>query len=224
MLFLVVGLLLLPVAELAVMIWVGQWLGVWETIILLLMVSFLGAWIVKRQGAGAWRRIRDELGIGPLPTAAIVDGALLLTAGVLFLVPGFLTDIAAVVLLLPPTRALVRGRVGRRVRVSTSVGGVTPGPSPRGGDVFDVDSRPTPSRPEPRVEPPRARRLTRRPVAAPPSDGPQQLRRDRGVDPADEVLRTLESGRARRSGRPPARRALSRPWSSSGSRRTRIAS
>jgi UPF0716 protein FxsA len=147
-LFLVIGLLLLPVAELAVMIWVGQWIGVWETIALLLMVSFLGAWIVKRQGAGAWRRIRDELGVGRIPTTAILDGALLLTAGVLFLVPGFVTDIAAVVLLLPPTRALVRGTVGRRVRISASVGGVAPGRSPR-GDVFDVDSHPTPPRPGP---------------------------------------------------------------------------
>jgi UPF0716 protein FxsA len=152
-LFLVVGLLLLPVAELAVMIWVGQLIGVWETIALLLVVSLLGAWIVKRQGAGAWRRIRDELGVGRIPTTALLDGALLLTAGVLFLVPGFLTDIAAVVLLLPPTRALVRGTVARRVRISASVGDVTPDRLP-GGDVFDVDSHPTPPRPEPRDDRP----------------------------------------------------------------------
>ena len=149
MVFLVVAVLLVPVAEIAVMIWVGQWIGVWETIALLLMVSFVGAWIVKRQGAGAWRRIRDDLGVGRIPTATILDGALLLSAGVLFLVPGFLTDIAAVLLLLPPTRALVRGRVGRRVRVSASVGGVSPGRSRRGGDAYDVESRPTPDRPEP---------------------------------------------------------------------------
>ena len=154
MLFLVVGLLLLPVAELAVMIWVGQWLGVWETIALLLMVSFVGAWIVKRQGAGAWRRIRDDLGVGRIPTAAILDGALLLTAGVLFLVPGFLTDLAAIVLLLPPTRALVRGSVGRRVSVSASVGGYGPGWSRRTGDAFDVESQPTPRRPEHRDDRP----------------------------------------------------------------------
>jgi UPF0716 protein FxsA len=153
-LFLVVGLLLLPVAELAVMIWVGQWLGVWETIALLLMVSFLGAWIVKRQGAGAWRRIRDDLGVGSIPTAAILDGALLLAAGVLFLVPGFLTDLAAIVLLLPPTRALVRGSVGRRVRVSASVRGYGPGWSRRSGEPFDVESRPTPQPPDSRDDRP----------------------------------------------------------------------
>lgn len=139
MLLFVAALLLLPLAEIAVMIWVGQWIGIWETIALLLMVSFLGAWIVKQQGAGAWRRIREELAIGRVPTAALVDGALILTAGVLFLVPGFITDVAAVLLLLPPSRALARGWTNRHVRVVASVG-----PRPRRGDAFDVESRPTP--------------------------------------------------------------------------------
>jgi UPF0716 protein FxsA len=144
--FVVVALLLLPLAELAVMIWVGQVLGVWETIALLLMVSVLGAWIVKRQGAGAWRRIRDELGIGRVPTAALVDGALILTAGVLFLIPGFLTDVLAILLLLPPSRALARRWTGRHVRVMASVG---PRPGSGQNDAFDVESRPTPRPPQP---------------------------------------------------------------------------
>jgi UPF0716 protein FxsA len=146
----VAALLLLPLAELAVMIWVGQWLGVWETIAVLLMVSFLGAWIVKQQGAGAWRRIREELAIGRVPTAALVDGALILSAGVLFLVPGFITDAVAALLLLPPTRSMARHWAAKRVRVVAAT-------SPRGadgrGDVLDVESpggssRRVPGRPE----------------------------------------------------------------------------
>ncbi len=148
MVVIVAALLLLPLAELAVMIWVGQWLGVWETITLLLMVSFLGAWIVKRQGAGAWRRIREELAIGRVPTAALVDGALILAAGVLFLVPGFITDVAAVLLLLPPSRALARHWTGKRVRVI----GVTSTRRDGGGDVLDVESQATPPRRAPRGE------------------------------------------------------------------------
>lgn len=154
MVLFVAALLLLPLAEIAVMIWVGQWLGVWETIALLLMVSFLGAWIVKRQGSGAWRRIREELAVGRVPTAALVDGALILAAGVLFLVPGFLTDVLAVVLLLPPSRALARQWTGRRFRVVATTGAAGARPGSRHDDVFDVPSRPSrppgppPARPE----------------------------------------------------------------------------
>ena len=117
MLFVIVALLLLPVLEIAVMIQVGSWLGGWEMLALLLMVTFLGVWIVKQQGIGAWSRIRGDLAAGQVPGVAIIDGALLLTAGVLFLIPGFVTDVVAVLLLVPPIRAACRGVLSRRFRV-----------------------------------------------------------------------------------------------------------
>ncbi|HEX5588066.1 MAG TPA: FxsA family protein [Acidimicrobiia bacterium] len=138
MLFIVVALLLLPILEIAVMIQVSHWIGGWETIALVLAVSFFGAWMVKQQGTGQWRRIRAELAIGRVPGPAVVDGALLLAAGVLFLVPGFVTDLLAVLLLVPPVRALVREMLARRYRVVAAVH--SSGTPTARGDVLDVDS------------------------------------------------------------------------------------
>jgi UPF0716 protein FxsA len=102
------------VVELAVLIQVATWIGVLDTIGLLLLVSVLGAWIVKRQGVGLLRRVQAELAAGRVPGAALVDGLLLLHAGALLLVPGFVTDAFGLLLLLPPVRALVRSWLRRR--------------------------------------------------------------------------------------------------------------
>ena len=139
MIFIIAALLLLPVIELVVMIQVGQWLGGWEMLALLVMCTFTGVWIVKQQGTGAWRRIRTDLAVGRVPGTALIDGGLILAAGVLFIIPGFVTDVVAVLLLLPPVRAIVRNALARRWRVSTSV--VTA--SGVRGDVYDVESHPT---------------------------------------------------------------------------------
>jgi UPF0716 protein FxsA len=103
-----------PLVEIAVLIQVGQWLGVLDTIGLLLLISLLGVWLVKRQGAGTIRRIREDLEYGRMPTDSLLDGGLLMTAGVLLLVPGFVTDFFGLLLLLPPVRAGARGLVRRR--------------------------------------------------------------------------------------------------------------
>jgi UPF0716 protein FxsA len=147
--FVVAALILLPVVEIAVMIQVGSWIGVWETVALLLIVSIGGAWLAKRQGAGAWRRLRDDLGRGRVPTPALVDGALLFAAGVLFLIPGFVTDVVAVLLLVPPVRALCRGALARRYGVLSTAHptGDTTRVSP--GSAYDVNSRVRDPRPDP---------------------------------------------------------------------------
>jgi UPF0716 protein FxsA len=106
--------ILVPLVEIAVIIQVGHWLGVLDTIALLLLVSIVGAWLVKRQGIGVLRRIRAELDAGRVPGAALVEGAVVLVAGVLLLTPGFVTDAFGLVLLVPPVRRLVVGRSRRR--------------------------------------------------------------------------------------------------------------
>ena len=107
--------------EITVMIQVGQWLGVVNTIGLLLLVSVVGAFLVKHQGLGVLRRIQQQRLAGQVPAAPVFDGALILLAGLLLLIPGFVTDAVGLVLLIPPVRAgasrFVRWRFMRRVQV-----------------------------------------------------------------------------------------------------------
>jgi UPF0716 protein FxsA len=129
MFMLLAALVIVPIA---VMVKVAEWIGTGQMIALLLSVSIVGAWIVKRQGTGTLRRIRAELNAGLVPGAHLVDGGLLLVAGFLLLVPGFITDVFGLLLLIPPVRTFVRGRLGRRFRtrvVAYQVGGRPRGPS-----------------------------------------------------------------------------------------------
>ena len=109
----------LPIAEIAVIIKVGSLLGVAETIALLLGISVVGVWLVKREGIGVLRRMREQTNAGRVPGNELVDGVLLLLAGVLLIPPGFITDAAGLLLLLPPVRSgirrLTRRRLSRRV-------------------------------------------------------------------------------------------------------------
>jgi UPF0716 protein FxsA len=105
---LVIAFILVPLAELAVLIAVGDWIGLVPTLILLLVVSVAGAWLSKREGLAAWARFQRALADGRMPTVEVADGAMILLAGALLLTPGFLTDVVGILLLLPPTRAMAR--------------------------------------------------------------------------------------------------------------------
>ncbi len=105
---LALAFLVVPVAELAVLIAVGSHIGFLNTFVLLLAMSVMGAWLARREGLGAWRRLQAALVEGRMPTAEVADGAMILLAGALLLTPGFLTDVAGVLLLLPPVRAVAR--------------------------------------------------------------------------------------------------------------------
>ena len=102
-----------PFAELYVLIQVGHAIGVLNTLGLLLLVSIVGAWLAKREGISVIRRMQAALNAGRVPGTELVDGFLILLAAALMLTPGFLTDIVAIFLLLPPVRALVRRTLRR---------------------------------------------------------------------------------------------------------------
>jgi UPF0716 protein FxsA len=110
---LVLAFILVPLAELAVIIAVGDVIGLLPTLLLLLGISIAGAWLAKREGLAAWRRFQLAVAEGRVPTVEVADGAMVLLAGALLLTPGFLTDVAGVLLLLPPTRAAARRLVPR---------------------------------------------------------------------------------------------------------------
>ena len=94
------------------LIQVGQVIGAWWTIVLLIADSVLGTWLVRREGARAWRALRNALESGRMPATELADGALILIGGTLMLTPGFVTDIVGLLLVVPlsrrPVNALVR--------------------------------------------------------------------------------------------------------------------
>ena len=125
---------------------VGSQIGVLWTIVLLVVVSVVGSYLVKREGWAAWQRLTERTARGEVPGRELVDGGLILFAGALLLTPGFLTDVFAVVLLFPPTRAPFRvwalRKLERRARR------YVPGPGPGGpgySGYIDIDS-PSPPR------------------------------------------------------------------------------
>ncbi|MEY2477904.1 MAG: protein FxsA [Actinomycetota bacterium] len=105
--------LVVPFLELYVLIQVGQVIGALPTIGLLIAVSIIGSWLVKREGFATLARARERIDAGQMPGREIVDGVLILFAGALLITPGFLSDVAGVLLLLPPVRATLRGTTVR---------------------------------------------------------------------------------------------------------------
>lgn len=119
---LVLAFIVIPIAELYVILQVGDVLGIPLTIALLLFMSIAGAWLVKREGLRAWRRFRIALDELRVPAEEVIDGALVLLAGALMLTPGFLTDLVGLLLVLPPTRAVANRLIRARVRLSFGMG------------------------------------------------------------------------------------------------------
>lgn len=154
--FFVALAIVVGVVEITVMIQVGQWIGFLNTIGLLLLVSLVGAWLVKRQGLGVMARIREQRSAGRLPAAEAFDGALILVAGVLLVIPGFVTDALGLLLLLPPVRAVVRRFVSRRVlrevEMVRSRQWTRADPPPR--QYVPPEQRPPPPTPLPPASPP----------------------------------------------------------------------
>lgn len=116
---------LIPAAELYLLIKVGRIIGAPSTVALVLLISLAGAWLVRYQGFEILRRIQTDLSQGRLPAAELLDGAMILAGGMLMLSPGFFTDIAGLFFLFPPTRALIKQYVRRRLQQKMSGGVIT---------------------------------------------------------------------------------------------------
>lgn len=142
---LVAAFVLVPLAELYVLIQVGRVIGAWWTILLLVADSVIGSWLIKREGARAWRALHEAITDGRMPGRELADAALILTGGALMLSPGFVTDVVGLVLIVPVTRPLGRrllsGLVSRRLLVATPRRGpqndTRPGPDVVRGEVID---------------------------------------------------------------------------------------
>ncbi len=162
-LILVLLFIVVPIAELYVIIQVGQWIGVVPTLILLLADAILGSMLLKHQGRGAWRRFNEALAARRFPGREVADGVLIVIGGTLLLTPGFITDVFGIFLLVPPTRAVARRllkrlTIGRFAVVSVGGGGFGgpppgsgPGPRPSRDYDFEGSAEEVPPNGEPRL-------------------------------------------------------------------------
>lgn len=120
----------LPVIEIALFVKSSQWIGVLPTIALAIVAGFVGIAMVRAQGVNTLTRLRHQLDRGEVPLAEAFDGICLAVAGGLLLLPGFFTDILAILLLLPPVRAALRLWLSGHVKaVVAAAAGPRPGPT-----------------------------------------------------------------------------------------------
>ena len=115
--------IVVPIAELYVIIQVGNAIGVVPTLVILLADAILGSMLLRHQGRAAWVRFNRALAEGRLPHKEVFDGVLVIFGGALLITPGFLSDILGLILLIPPTRALIRAASSRFVKRRLAMGG-----------------------------------------------------------------------------------------------------
>ena len=133
--------LLVPVAEIAVFVQVGSRIGAGMTVLLVVVSAVVGVWLVRRQGLATATRVQAMVARGESPALGKLEGLALLAAGALLVVPGFLTDIAAFVLLIPPLRRGIIRLYLRRIRLEGSVAHHPPGTDKPGRSPLEGKSR-----------------------------------------------------------------------------------
>jgi UPF0716 protein FxsA len=147
-----VAFIVVPLVEIFVLIQVGQVIGAWWTIALLIADSIFGTWLIKREGARSWAALRDSLQTGRMPARELADAGLIVVGGTLMLTPGFVSDILGILLILPFTRPVAR-RALTRVAASRLLGPMA-GPRGPGGPGAPGGGPPNARRPGPGPEGP----------------------------------------------------------------------
>jgi UPF0716 protein FxsA len=156
---LVLVFIVVPIAEIYVIIQVGQAIGALWTILLLIADSIIGARLLSWQGRRAWQRFQEALAAGRMPHREVIDGVLIIVGGAFLLTPGFITDVLGLILLIPASRALVRRLLARTIirrrlgfaRVGTWSPRVPPRPDPPRPTAYPS---PPPERPPSQELPP----------------------------------------------------------------------
>jgi UPF0716 protein FxsA len=134
-------LILWPVAELVVAIKVAEAIGVLLTVVLLIAGIPIGVWLTRAEGRAAWRRLSVAVAAGRPPGRAVIDGALVLVGGILFIVPGFISDAIGLLLLLSPSRSVAGSAIARNFQSRLVVAATRFSSAPRSD--YDVDSTAT---------------------------------------------------------------------------------
>ena len=134
-------LVVLFIAELWVIVQVASAIGVLQTVGLLIAITIIGVWLVKRQGVAVLGRLQRTLAEGRVPHREVVDGFLILAAGILLIPPGFITDAVGIALLVPPIRIGIRELLMRSFRRRSSFAVRVIDGFGRRVDYRDVESR-----------------------------------------------------------------------------------
>ena len=145
--------IVVPIAELYVIIQVGGAIGVLPTLAILLADALLGSFLLRHQGRAAWRRFNEALAERRFPGKEVADGVMITFGAALLLTPGFITDIFGLLFLFPPTRVVLRRLLVRRGALKL-VGAMPGTASPNGrhrptdieGSAVDIDPPPPPAR------------------------------------------------------------------------------
>ncbi|MBL4615350.1 MAG: FxsA family protein [Magnetovibrio sp.] len=148
-LVLLVAFIGVPLIEIALFIQVGDTIGLWPTIAVVVLTAVAGTSLLRHQGLGALAKLQDSLNRGELPLDTVFDGFCLLAAGMLLLTPGFFTDGIGFLLFIPPFRTVLKRLVTDRVKVqahhqagSSQFHGQNGGPAPsqsNNADIIDGD-------------------------------------------------------------------------------------
>lgn len=104
-----------PILEIAVLIEVGSWIGLWPTLGLVVLTAIVGSIELRAQGLATMNRLRQEVDQGIVPAQTLFDGVCLLFAGALLLTPGFVTDAVGILLFLAPFRRFLRRTLGATI-------------------------------------------------------------------------------------------------------------
>ncbi|MED3549292.1 FxsA family protein [Cytobacillus praedii] len=106
--YLLLLLIIVPAAEISVLLLSGNLIGFWPTLGVILFTGVLGAYLAKKQGLETIKKVQDQLRYGQMPGEAILEGICILAGGILLLTPGFITDITGLLLLAPPTQSFFK--------------------------------------------------------------------------------------------------------------------
>jgi UPF0716 protein FxsA len=109
---------LVPALELALLLAIGQRIGLLPTLALIATTGLIGAWLARREGIRTWRELRGTMASGKVPGNTLLQGAAILVGGTLLLTPGVVTDLLGILLLIPPTRAALLRAARRRIERS----------------------------------------------------------------------------------------------------------
>lgn len=144
--YLLLLFIVVPFVELAILLKLAEMTSWWHTLLLVIVTGVVGSWLARSQGIRTYRKIRESLAAGQMPTDSLLDAAMIFVAGALLLTPGVLTDLLGFSLLFPPTRRLYRRWLVKRFKASFTIQSTFPTNTPRQSseviDSYVVEHRP----------------------------------------------------------------------------------